>query len=288
MAYEIPDHFHREFTTNVELLLQERSPVLLQGVMTEMYSGEAAQVVKQFGEVEFAEKTTRGADTQWSDIEHKQRWIFPTDYSLALPIDKEDELRMLDSPQSSYVAAMRAGWARKVNSVIRDAALGTAQTGKNGSTATSFDTANQQIAAGTTGLTIAKLRQAKEIFGLNEVEDFDPLFMAVTAKQITDLLETTEVTSSDYNTVKALVNGEVDTFMGFKFIRYNSLGVDGSSNRRVIAWARSGIVLGQWNGLETRIDERADKQYTTQVFMRGTIGATRTQEAKVVEILCAE
>ncbi len=288
MAYEIPDHFHREFTTNVELLLQERTPIMATGVDMRSYTGEAAQVVKQFGEVDFTEKTTRHSDTTFSDIQHKQRWVFPTDYTLALPIDSEDELRMLNSPQSSYAEAMRAGWARKTNAVIRDALLGDAKTGKNGATTTSFDTANQQIAASGAGMTISKLRTALEILRGNHVDDFDPLFVAMTSKQFTDLLETTEVTSSDFNTVKALVQGDIDSFLGFKFLRYESLGVDGSSNRRCIAWARSGLVHGNWNSLETRIGERPDKNYLTQVFMKGTQGATRTQEGKVVEILCTE
>lgn len=288
MAFEIPDHFYEQFTTNVELLLQEKQPMLMEGVMTSMYGGESAQVVKQFGEVEFQEKTGRHNDTVWSDLEHKQRWVFPKDYTLSLPVDTEDELRMLDSPKSSYVAAMRAAWARRINKTIRDAALGDNKTGENGGTTTSFDTANQQIASSSVGLTITKLRTAKEILGLNEVDEDDPLFIAVTQKQITDMLESTEVTSSDYNTVKALVQGDVDTFMGFKFLRYNNLGVDSSSDRRCIAWAKSGLVLGQWNGLETNIGQRADKNYTWQVHMKGTIGATRTQEAKVVEILCSE
>lgn len=287
MAFEIPDHFAKQFTTNVELLLQEKNAVLLPAVITKNYTGEAAQVVKQFGEVEFDEKTARGADTVWGSIQHKQRWIFPTDYSKALPIDTEDELRMLNSPQSSYVEAMRAGWARKVNAVIRDAALGTAKTGKNGSTSTPFDTSNQQIAAASAGLTISKLRTALEKFRSNQVESFDPLFIAVKAAQITNLLATTEVTSTDYNTVRALVNGEVTTFLGFNFIHYESLGTDSSNNTRVIAWAKSGLVFGQWNSLETHIGPRPDKQYTIQIFMKGTCGATRTQEKKVVEILCA-
>lgn len=288
MAFEIPDHFHSQFTTNVELLLQETMPVLLQGVNMMSFSGESAQVVKQFGEVEFSEKVGRNTDTAFDDIEHKQRWLFPKDYTLALPVDKEDELRMLDSPLSPYAMAMRAAWARKVNAVIRDGLLGTNKTGDSGDTSTAFDTANQQIASGSVGLTITKLRTAKEKFGLNEVDASDPLFLAVTAKQITDLLETTEVTSSDYNTVKALVAGEVDTFMGFKFVPYQSLGVDGSSDRRCIAWSKSGAVLGQWNGLTTNIDPRPDKNYLTQVHMAGTIAACRTQEKKVVEILCSE
>lgn len=288
MAFEIPAHFHEQFTTNVELLLQEKMSALRAGVTSAAYSGEAAQVVKQFGQVEFQNKTTRNADTIFSEIEHKQRWVFPTDYTLALPVDREDELRMLNSPLSPYADAMRAAAERKMTTIIIDAALGTAKTGENGGTSTPFDTSNQQIAAGSAGMTVAKLREAREKFRANFVDETEPLHIAMTAKQFTDLLEQTEVTSSDYNSVKALVQGEINTFMGFQFHHTELLGVDGSSNRRCFAWAQSGIVLGNWNSLETRIGERADKEYLTQVFMRMTVGATRTQEEKVVEILCSE
>ncbi len=288
MPFEIPDHFHSSFTTNVELLLQQKMPMMLRGVQTKSYSGESAQVIKQFGEVEFDEVTTRHGDTLFGDIQHKQRWVFPTDYNKALPVDKEDEIRSLNSPISPYAAAMRAAYARKVNVVIRDALLGSSQTGKNGVTVTAFDTTNQQIAPAATGLTLGKLRTAKEKFGLNEVDEDDELYFAVGSKQLTNLLATTEVTSADFNTVKALVQGQVDSFMGFKFIRNEKLGVDSNGDRRCIAWAKSGIVLGQWNGLETHIDVREDKNYLTQVFMKATIGATRTQEKKVIEVLCVE
>lgn len=288
MAFEIPSHFAEQYTTNFELLLQEKMPILLPAVRQESYSGaKSAQVIKQFGQVEMQEKTTRNADTVFSEIEHKQRWIFPTDFTLTLPVDKEDELKMLNSPRSAYVEASRAAYARKVNAVIRDAALGSAKTGTNGGTTTPFDSSNQQIAAGSAGLTISKLRTAAQKFAENEIMD-EPLHIVISPKQRTDLLETTEVTSSDYNTVKALVQGEIDTFLGFQFHVYNNLTVDGSSNRRCFAFAESGIVFGQWNGFSTRIDERADKEYLWQVFNSATIGATRTQEEKVVEILCAE
>lgn len=288
MAFEIPSHFNESFTTNVELLLQEKSSPLEAGVVVQSYQGEAAQVVKQFGEVEFQTKAARNSDTLFSEIEHKQRWVFPTDYTLALPVDKEDELRMLNSPVSPYAEAMRAAWARKTTNVIIDAALGTAKTGENGGTNTAFDTSNQQIASGSAGMTVAKLRTAREKLKAAHVDMSEPMHIAMTAKQYTDLLEQTEVTSSDFNTVKALVQGDVSDFLGFRFHHTEELGVDGSNDRRCFAWAQSGIVLGFWNRLETRIGERADKEYLTQVFMRGTMGATRTQEPKVVEILCTE
>lgn len=288
MAFEIPEHFNKQFTTNVELLLQQKMPVYMDCVEQRSYQGEASQVVKQFGEVEFNQKLARHGDTTFDTIEHKQRWMFPLDYTLALPIDKEDDLRMLNSPQSPYAEAMRAAWARKWNSVVRAAALGSAQTGVNGSTVTAFDTSNQQIAAGGAGLTISKLRETREILLSNDIDPSEDLYFSVTPKQITDLLESTEVTSSDYNSVKALVQGQVDTFLGFKFKLDTNIEADGSANRRCFAWAKSGIVAGTWNGLTTRIDERPDKEYLTQIFMSGTIAATRTQEKKVVEVLCDE
>jgi hypothetical protein len=144
-----------------------------------------------------------------------------------------------------------------------------------------------KLAVGGTGMTVAKLRQARRILMTNEVDvAMDPLYIAVTAVQMDNLLGTTEVTSSDYNTVKALVQGNVDTFLGFKFVHCERLGVDGSGDRRCIAWAKSGMHLGMWNDITTKISERADKSYATQVYVKGTFGATRTEEKKVVEIIC--
>ena len=194
---------------------------------------------------------------------------------------------MLIDPTSPY--AMNGAYAlgRAMDSLIITAALGTALTGENGSTSTAFDTANQQIVVGATGLTIAKLSAAKKILMTNEVDvENDPLYIAVTATQLDELLGTTEVTSADFNTVKALVQGTVDSFMGFKFIHTELLGLDGSGDRRCIAWAKSGLHLGMWNDINTKISERADKSYATQVYVKGTFGATRVEEGKVVEIIC--
>ena len=121
--------------------------------------------------------------------------------------------------------------------------------------------------------------------------DIDPdeeRYLICTSKQISDMLAITQVTSTDYNSVKALVAGQVDTFMGFKFIRTERLGTDGSGDRQVLAFAKSGIGLAVGSDVSTRISERADKNYATQVFLSMTIGATRVEDEKVVEIACSE
>lgn len=297
MAFEIPDHYHKSFTTNVELLLQQKMPHFMGTVTTASYSGEAAQVVKQFGEVEFQPRLTRSEDTTFSDIEHKQRWVFPETFDLALPVDKIDEIKMLNSPLSPYVEAMRAGWARKWDQTVIDAFFATSKTGKNGGTNTAFPADAEHVvpinagASGDTGLNIEKLIQARELLTKKEVDlSLEQPHIAVTSKQISDMLRSVEATSADYAQIKRLETGEIDTFMGFRFVRSERLPAQtaDAAHRRLPVWVPSGIVLGQWDALDTKIGERPDKKYITQVFMQGTLGATRTQEGKVVEIICQE
>ena len=289
MSFQVTTAFVQQYSTNVQLLLQQRGSRLRDCVTVGSYTGKAAKAVEQIGEVTAQARTSRHADTPLISTPHDARWVHPTDYEWADMIDDQDKLRMLIDPTSPY--AMNGAYAlgRAMDSLIITAALGTALTGENGSTSTPFDTANQQIAVGAAGLTVAKLRTAKKKLMANEVDvENDPLYCAVTAVQLDNLLGTTEVTSSDYNTVKALVSGSVDTFMGFKFIHTELLGLDGSSDRRCIAWAKSGLHLGIWNDITTKISERADKSYATQVYVKGTFGATRVEEGKVVEVLCDE
>ena len=73
------------------------------------------------------------------------------------------------------------------------------------------------VAAGGTKLLVAKVRAAAK--ALNAVEaPMEDRYFLTDHQGLDSLLEQTEVTSSDYNAVKALVHGDVDTYLGFKFI----------------------------------------------------------------------
>jgi len=176
---------------------------------------------------------------------------------------------------------------RAMDDVVISAATGTAFTGETGSTSTVLPSAQKITESGTNGLTIAKLRTAKEKFDLASVDPSIARFIVVSPRQITDLLGTTEVTSSDFNTVKALANGEINSFLGFNFIVSNRLSI-ASSKRSCIAFAQDGITLAVGKDVNARIDERADKSYATQVYYCMSIGATRMEEEKVVEVQAHE
>jgi len=182
-----------------------------------------------------------------------------------------------------------------MDEVILDAAFASVSTGKTGSSSVSFPN-TQQVAvdyvesgsATNSGLTIGKLRRAKQILDANEVDPTERRYIAVTAKQINDLLRTTEVTSADFNTVRALVQGELNSFMGFEFVRTELVRTNASSQRRCVAWAQSGLLLAVGSDITVDIGPRRDKRNSTQVYVSASFGATRMEEEKVVELICAE
>jgi hypothetical protein len=186
-------------------------------------------------------------------------------------------------------------FARKCDEIILAAAVGTASTGATGTTNTVLP-AGQKIAhdfvesgtAATSGLTIAKLRQAKFILDDADVDEDDPRIIAVSPRQLQDLLRTTEVTSADYNTVKALVAGQLDTFMGFKFRVVNKAFFTlASSRREVVAYVKSGLRMTD-AGRRVHVDIRPDRSHSLQIRTTASIGATRMEEKKVVQISCSE
>ena len=287
MSNQITTAFVNQFSSNIQMLSQQMGSLLRNAVDVETVNGEKA-FFDQVGSAAAVLRTSRHADTPLIDTPHSRRMVTLSDYEYADLIYDQDKVRLLVDPTSTYARAAAAAMGRAMDDVIISAALGTAYTGKDGSTSTAFDTSNNQIAAGATGLTLAKLIEAKEILDSGDVDPSIPRYIACSPKQISDLLNNTTVTSSDYNTVKALAMGEINSFVGFNFIVTNRLGVDGSSNRRVIAWAMDGIKAAIGKEPTARIDERADKSYATQIYYSMTLGATRMEEKKVVEVLCAE
>jgi len=207
-------------------------------------------------------------------------------YEWADLIDDADKVRMLADPTSVYAQAAAAAMGRSMDDAIISAATGTSLTGSSGGTSTDMVSGNI-IAHGSADLSVAKLIQAKKILDNGSVDPSIQRYIAVAPAQVEALLGVTSVTSSDFSNIKALVQGEVDTFLGFKFIMSTRLAV-ASNIRTCFAWAEDGIKLGVGKDVMAKIDERADKSYSTQVFYCSTFGATRMEEAKVVSVLCDE
>ena len=285
MSTQITTAMVQQYSSNVQLLSQQKQSRLRRAVRVEPIHSEYAYF-DQIGSVEAQLKGGRHSDTPLMNTPHSRRRVTAAPYNWADLIDTSDKLRILFDPTGPYATNAVMAFNRAMDKAIIDAAFADASTGKDGGTTVSFPE-SQVIAAGSSGLTIDKLIQARQKFWKNEVDESIPLYMAVTSFQLGNLLKTTEVTSSEYNTVKALVQGEVNTFMGFEFIRIENLPW-ASNTRDCIAWAKDGLLLALAEDITVKVSERDDKNYSTQVYVEMDLGATRMEEVKVVKVQCTE
>jgi len=276
MSTQITVAMVEQYRSNVLMLSQQKGSKLRGTVRTEMVTGKNA-FFERIGSVDMVDATSRHDDTPQIDTPHSRRRVSLTTSRWADLIDNADKVRTLIDPQSPY--AVNAAWAagRKMDAVIVTALFGTAYAGEAGATTVALPTA-QKIAAASAGLTIAKLITAKEILGAADV-DMENLTCAINPAGLTDLLGTTQITSVDYNTVKALVAGAIDTFMGYKFVVTTRM-----TALKAAVYAKNAMALAIGAEPVVRISERADKNYSTQVFVEMDIGATRVEDEGVVEI----
>lgn len=286
MSNQITTSFVQQFKDTLYHLVQQKGSRLRSLVMEEMANGEFAYF-DQIGATAAVERTARHADSPLVHTPHSRRRVPMRDFEWGDLIDDQDRVRTLVDPTSSYLRNAMWALGRKIDDLVIEAAYADAYTGKSGTTTVSFPS-GQQVAAAATGLTIDKLLQAKQKLDAAEVDKDDPRVLVCSAKQIKDLLGTTQVTSADYNSVKALAQGEIDTFLGFRFVRSERLPADGSSNRRVLAFSKSGIGLAIGRDMKGNIAERADKGFATYVYACLSCGASRLEEERVVEIKCVE
>jgi hypothetical protein len=290
MSVQITTAMVEQYKGNVEHLVQQKGSRLRDAVSVETVTGKNA-FFEQIGSTAAQLRTSRHGDTPRMDTPHARRRVSLEDYDWADLIDNEDQVRLLINPQGPYSVAAANALGRAIDSAIVAAADGTAYTGVAGGTSTSYtagNTVDVQVGispAADTGLNVGKLRAAKQVLDANEAED-DDRYCIINAKQLQNLLGQTEVTSSDYASVKALVSGDVDTFLGFKFLRTELIGVDSNSDHKVLYWQKSGMKLAIGAEPTIKISERADKNHATQVFASMSIGATRMQEELVGYIEC--
>ncbi len=306
MSQQITEAFVQQYNTNVMMLSQQQGSRLEGAVRKETQKGKS-QFFDRIGQVAAVRRTGRHAGTPQLDTPHSRRMVVVEDYEWADLVDDQDKIRMLIDPTSQY--AMAAAWAfgRSKDDVIIASALAAAVAGETGSSSVTHPNTLKYAAndgAAFSNLNVRTLRAVKAMMDAKEV--LGKRYIAFTSSQLQSLLSETAVTSSDFNTVKALVQGEVNSFMGFEFIRLERLnlttsttataatGVVGSgagltgTNRAVLAWAEQGILMSTGEDVVSKISERDDKGYATQVYTRMSIGGVRMEEEQVVEIICKE
>lgn len=291
MSTEVNKAFVQQFRNNLIHLAQQKGSRLRDTVMSRSVTGKYDHF-DRLGAVSAQLRTSRHGDTPQIDTPHSRRRVGLNDYEWADLIDRQDEVRMLIDPKSDYARAGANALGRAIDDVIIAAAIGNASSidATDASANVAFDTGmivDEDFGSADSNLTFEKLNEAKRLLTKNDIDD-EPLVCVYNASALHSLLLESEVQSIDTNTVRALVAGDVDTFMGFKFVRTERITgtADGTDTDPKIAlcYAKSAIGLSIGDDVKVRVDPRVDKSYSTQVYASMSIGAVRIEEEKIAQI----
>lgn len=311
-SFEITTAFVEGYKNNVHMLAQQMRPRMF-NVSRQESQESKTDYHERIGVTEANDVTERHGDTPFNNSPHSRRAVTLKDADWGDMIDRLDRVRLLINPDDAYVKIAVAAMNRKKDDIFIAAALGVARSGEDGETLVSFPDAQKVVAVNAAGtalsvLNVATLRRCMRKFDEAEVEDDDTRYLAFNAAQKEALLSETEITSADFNTVRALVQGEINSFLGFQFIRSERLPVLATAitdavfatgtvgggadtipagSDRLIAWTESGMISSTGLDLFVDIGPRRDKKMSTQIFVQHSVGAVRMEEERVLEILCA-
>lgn len=152
-------------------------------------------------------------------------------------------------------------------------------------------TVSNDVGGTDTNMNVAKLRQAKALMDRANVPPTDRNVI-IHANGLQSLLSETAVTSSDFNTVKALVAGELNTFLGFQFHvlgdrSEGGLAIDGSLDRTCFAFHKDAIGYAEGIAPKTEINYIPEKTSWLVAAMLSA-GATTIDAEGIVSITCRE
>lgn len=283
--------YQTEYTNNLLARYQQSKSRLMDFVSVEDFAGERKDYPRLSASSAPTDITAadRHSATPVNDADFDKRWIYPGVFEKVVQFAQWDEkfLGSIALPNSAVQQEHVKAFMRQFDDVVIAAAIGNVKTGKLGTTDVALP-AGQKIAAGGTGMTLAKLLATLDILDTaDNLDDGDAERVFVwTVKQRSELLATTEVKSADYNTVKALAEGKIDSFMGFKFKIVKRLPLAGGV-RTCVAFQR-GVMQATRHMKPTSITVRDDLRNSLQVYDTGLIGAARLHDEGVVQVDCTE
>ena len=289
--------FTTQFSTNLELLLQQMGSLLRGKIREGFHVGKMASPINQIGAISSQAPAGRFAPLQRVDANLVRRWVFPQERELPQLVDQFDEYQTVVDPKSMYAQNTAMAFGRDWDDAIIAAFFGTAQTGQDaanltGETAstTTYGVSDTFGSSASTGLTVAKIIEARRIMRHYHVDvDTDPLSLLIGSKQESDLLQQVQVVSTEFADRPILTNGKLTQFLGFDIIVSERLSPGTASLRQCYAWAKSGMYLGMWKDMEVQMDRRIDlSSQPWQIYAKHMYGATRTQLGKVIQILAAD
>lgn len=279
MAIQVSNAFVTLFDSEVKQAYQGQR--MLAGLTRERSNVEGSTV--KFPKIGKGTATIRVPQTDVTplNVSYSQVTATMSDFIAAEYSDIFNQQKINFNERQELVQVVSGAIARRMDQVCLDALAA----------ASSPNTVGNDIGGTDSNLNVAKMRAAKKALDAKNVPA-DGRVLVIHANSLDSLLGETEVTSSDFNTVKALVQGDINTFLGFNVVTLGDrdeggLPIDGSNDRTVYAFHRDALGLGIGMGQTSRVDYIAEKT-SFLVASMFSAGAVSIDDEGIVNITCRE
>ena len=292
MAGEIQQVYVDAFRDNIRHLSQQKTSKLRQ--FTDQWSPEAQTGAwDRLSKAEMAAKTRKEA-TPEGGREWTRRIAIASPWSDGEIIESEDPSMMLADPNSNLTMSMGYATGRKIDDIVIAAAIGNATSiardpltphdGTHTPTAAPLP-AGQAIDGTGGGLTFDLVTEAQEKFMLNDIDPDMPKIFVVGPRQVRELMNLTENTSSDYVQAQALQQyGIVPNWLGFTWISSNRLTGTSGTTRECFAMTYDAVGLHIPQDVQTFVQRDPSLSYAWRPYCQMTLGAVRVEDEKVVKV----
>ena len=277
MAQNVTTAFVTLFESEVKQAYQAES--VLRGT-TRMRTGVAGNTVK-FPKIGKGVATPRVPQTDVTplNVTYAQVTATMSDFIAAEYSDIFHQSHINFDERRELVEVVSKSIARRMDQIIIDAL----------DASSGASTVATSVGGASSNMNIDKLRAAAKALNQKNVPSENRMLL-MHASQLDALLGETETTSSDFATVKALVRGEIDTFMGFRFITIGDRdegGVPKPSTRTCFAWHMDACGYAESMAQKTEVNYIPEKT-SFLVSSMFSAGAVAIDDEGIVKISCTE
>jgi len=277
MAQSITNAFVTLFDEEVKQAYQGEA--LLRGTMRTR-SGVQGNTVK-FPKIGKGVATVRVPQTDVTplNVTYSQVTATMTDYIAAEYSDIFHQSHVNFDERRELVQVVSKSIARRMDQLCIDAL----------NAASSPSTVATSVGGAASNMNIEKLRAAAKAMNDNNVPA-EGRHLLMHSSQLDALLGETEITSSDFASVKALVRGEINSFMGFNIITMGDRdegGVPKPSTRTCFAWHQDSMGYAESMAQKSEVNYIPEKT-SFLVSSMFSAGAVAIDDEGIVKISCTE
>lgn len=237
-------------------------------------------------------RTTTPVSTPIDDRVWSRRIAVAATYNGAEMTEVEDPSLMLIDPNSNLVTSLGYAMGRQMDDIILSAAMGSALESVRDGAAGNVPVAGaipvgQVVGDFSAPISFDAITEILEVFNSNDIDMDEPKVAIVGPRQVRELQNLTEQTSSDYVQAQALQqNGIVPNWMGMTWIMSNRLyfnsPVPAIAEQTCVFMTRRAMGLHIPEDITTFVERDPSFQYSWRPYCQFTAGAVRVEDEHIV------